>query len=237
MSTLVEEKVVKPTWRRRLLKYFLGLVVLLVLAAIVAHLVHRASGNREWELVRDKKGVKVYAMKVPGQNLKKFLAVFRVKAKLSSIVGFMQDNESEIDVGFEKAREIERHGSQMNLTTWRSVFPRPYYDRDFVVRHTFTQNPANKEVFYAIQALPDRLPIDSCCVRVPMMNNDWQITPLPNGEVEIRWVIDMDIGGVMPYFMINEIHPKIMTSFGSKLQGYFNRPKYANMKYDWLVEP
>lgn len=239
MSTLAEDTAGKPapTWRKKLLKYMLGLIMLLVVVAIVAHLIHRSSGSGKWELVRDKKGVKVYAMKIPGQNLKKYLAVFRVKAKLSSIMGFMQDNNSDIDAGFVNPREIGRHGPQMMLTTWRSIFPAPFQDRDFVVRHTYTQDPVSKEVFYTLQALPNLLPVDDCCVRVPVMNNDWQITPLKNGEVEIRWLIDMDVGGFMPYFLVNQIHPGFMTGFGSKMEGYFNRPKYANAKYDWLVEP
>ncbi|QYF93476.1 hypothetical protein KY495_22895 [Massilia sp. PAMC28688] len=226
-----------PSWRRKLWRAFLGLLALVLVTAIVAHFAFKHSGNRQWEFVTEDKGVKVYAMKVPGNSLKHFKAVFRVKSTLSRVTAFMQDNDSELDVDFYKAVELQRHGPQMMITTWRSGFPAPFKDRDFVVRHTFTQNPVNKEVTYALQSLPDLIPPESCCVRVPRMDNAWQIIPLKNGEIEIHWLIDMDIGGFMPYFMINNVHPEIMTDFGSKLQGYFDRAIYANVKYDWIVEP
>lgn len=242
MSAVIEDVLqteAKPRvkWRTRIWKYLLYAVLALAAVALAVHLSYTYSGSGKWELVSDRQGVKVYSMKLPGHDLKKFTAVFRVKASLASIMGFMQDSDSDLDVDFYKARELERHGPQMMVTTWRSGFPRPFTDRDFVVRHTFTQDPATKEVYYVLQSLPDMIPPDSCCVRVPTMNNSWQITPLKNGEVEIRWVIDMDIGGAMPYFVINQAHPEIMTDFASKLQGYFDRPKYAHMKYDWLAEP
>ena len=226
-----------PSWRRKLWRGFLAVLALALVTALVAHFAYKYSGNRQWEFVTEGKGIKVYAMKVPGDSLKKFKAIFRVKSTLPRVVAFMQDNDSELDVDFSKAKELERHGPQLMITTWRSGFPDPFTDRDFVVRHTFTQNPANKEITYALQSLPELIAPDSCCVRVPRMDNAWQIIPLKDGEIEIQWLIDMDIGGFMPYFMVNQVHPEIMVDFGSKLQGYFDRAIYANVKHDWIVEP
>lgn len=239
MSALAKEAMAVdavPIRRRKVWKWLLGLVLVLVAAGGIAQLSYTYSGSREWELVTEEKGVKVYSMKVPGVNNKQFKAVYTLDTSLNAVVAFMQDNDSDIDIAFDRAKEVRRHGPQMLVTTWRSAFPAPLSDRDFVVRHVFTQDPVNKEISYTLQSLPTLLPPDDCCVRVPRMDNSWLLMPKPGGKVEITWFIDMDVGGFMPYFMINEAHPEIMVDFASKMQGYVARAKYVNSKQDWISE-
>jgi hypothetical protein len=218
-------------------KFLLRGVLVLAAAAAVAQLAYTFSGSGKWEYAGKKDGVAIYTMKVPGSNLKQFTAIFHLKASMSRIVMFMQDNDSDLDVDFYAAKELSRESSQVFVTTWRSGFPAPFQDRDFVVRHVFSQDPKTKEVSYVLRALPNLIPKDKCCVRVPLMDNTWRLIPMKDGEVEIQWVIDMAIGGFMPYFVINQANPEIMTDFATKLQGYVDRPKYANAKFDWLQEP
>ena len=240
MSALAKEaKAVDavPIRRRKVWKWLLGLVLVLAAAAGIAQLSYTYSGSRKWEFVTEDKGVKVYSMKIPGVNNKKFMAVYTLKSSLNAVVAFMQDNDSDLDIAFDQATELERHGPQMLVTTWRSGFPAPLSDRDFVVRHVFTQDPVTKEISYTLQSLPDYLPKNACCVRVPRMDNSWLLMPKPDGKVEIKWFIDMDVGGFMPYFMINQAHPEIMVDFASKMQGYVDRPKYTKAKQAaWISE-
>jgi hypothetical protein len=239
MSALAKEALAieaSPVRRRKVWKWLLGIFLVLVAAGSAAQLTYTYSGSRQWEFVTESNGVKVYSQKIPGVNNKKFLAIYTLKASLGSVVAFMQDSDSDLDIDFDKSVELERRGPQMMVTTWRSGFPNPLSDRDFVVRHVFTQNPLNKEISYTLQSLPDLIPKNSCCVRVPRMDNSWLLMPKAGGQVEIRWFIDMDVGGFMPYFMINEAHPEIMVDFASKMQGYVSRAKYANAKQDWISE-
>lgn len=238
-STLGPIPVPKPrwTWWRKALRGLLVLLLALALAAAVAHVAFKYSGDGQWEYLTERKGVTVYARKVPGKTLKEFRAVFRVNATLSSIISFMQDDESDLDVDFYAVKVIELINPQDKISYFRSGFPKPIQDRDFVVRHTFAQEPATKAINYVLRAVPDRIPVESCCIRVPRMDNNWRFTPLKNHDVEIDWVIDMDVGGLMPYFMINQAHPEIMVDFGSSLQAIFRRPKYVNAKLDWITEP
>ena len=215
---------------------FRGLLALVALVA-VAQLVYTFSGSKQWEFVGERQGVTVYSMKVPGENLKKFRGLVQVNASMSKIVMFMQDQENELNVGFYKPREIGRDGPRIQWTDWRGEFPEPFKDRQFVVKHEFSQDPSNKQVFYQITATPDLVPPDDCCVRIPRMDNYWRLTPIGTGRTEIEWVIDMDVGGFLPYFVINASHPELMYDFASRLQGFFDQKKYDNAHYDWIVEP
>lgn len=238
MSTEVQKLAIdaKPRFWKKAGRFLLRAVLLLVALGIVAHLVYKYSGSRRWELVAEQNGMKLYSMKVPGQNIKKFMAEFKLKASPTAITAFLQDQNPEIDLGFYGGRVIEDHGPQMMVTTWKGSFPRPFKDRDFVGRFIFTQDPKTKEVTYMLQALPDFVPPEDCCVRMPRMDNTWQITPRNNGMSDVRWVIDMDVGGFMPYFLINQVNPEMMTFFASKMQSYVDRPKYLEAKIDWISE-
>jgi hypothetical protein len=212
-------------------------VLLMALVAVAAHMTYLFSGSGQWELQAERDGVTLYAKKTPGSTLKTFRAVFRVKASLGSVVTFMQDDNSEVVESFSVGKVVEFVSPQNKVTYFRGDFPDPLTDRDFVVRHTFVQDPVTKAIRYDLKALPEMAPRDACCVRVPRMDNAWLITPLQAGTVQIEWFIDMDVGGWVPYFMINMSHPDFMLGFSPELQAVLERPKYANARLDWITEP
>lgn len=219
----------------RVVKWLLAGLLGLVGLAVIAHFAYAFSGSSQWEYVGKEKGVTVYAMKTPGETLKKFKAVVRVKATMAKIVMFMQDQDNDLNVGFYRPRELKREGTRIQWTDWRGEFPTPFQDRQFIVKHEFSQRE-NKEVYYQLRAVPDMLPPDDCCVRVPRMDNNWTLRRVGDGETEIEWIIDMDVGGFMPYFVINQSHPLLMYDFASRLQGFFDQKKYDDAHYDWIDE-
>lgn len=225
------------TWRRTLKRVCLGALALLALTGIVAHLGFVYSGNSKWELVSDSKGVKVYGMKIPGQSLKQFKAEFQVTASLNAITAFLQDYAAKTDVDFYDGKLLARENPQMYLTTWKSGFPAPFSDRDFVIRSIFTQDPVTKNISYVLQAVPDFLPSNGCCVRSRRVDNNWLLSPQKDGVVAVRWNIDMEMGGMLPYFIANQAHPEMLAFLGTKMQSYVMRDKYANVKANWITEP
>jgi hypothetical protein len=244
MSAVSEQKIqttvqpLKPsTWRRNLKRLCLGSLALLLVVGTAAHLNFLYSGDSKWSLVSDRDGVKVYGMKVPGQTLKKFKAEFQVKASLNAITGFLQDYEAKTDVNFFGGKLLERENPQNFLTTWKSGFPAPFSDRDFVIRNIYTQDPVTKNISYTLQAVPDYLPPDACCVRSRRVDNNWLLSPQKDGVVAVRWSIDMEMGGMLPYFIANQAHPEMLAFLGTKMQSYVTRDKYAQAKAEWLVEP
>jgi hypothetical protein len=228
---------VQPKPKRRIRKILFRALLVAVGVAAAAQLAYTFSGSGKWQYLGAHDGVTVYSMKEPGENLQKFTAVVRVKSSLSRLVAFMEDTDTDINSAFYKVRLLRRDSPRVFINTWRSAFSAPFTDRDFVVRHTFTQDPKTRQVTWEVEGLPDFIPRDSCCVRVSRMENSWQLIPLKNGEVEIRWLIDMDVGGWAPYFVINHAHPALMYDLASKIQEQVELDKYANAKIDWLVEP
>lgn len=222
-------------WLRRLKKTLLYTAISLIAFYFVGRLVWRFSGSNQWELYGDKNGVKIYTLKQPGSDLRKFKSVFRIHAALGSLIKYMQDPDACNDVGCINAYEIERQDDRLQYGYFAYKLPFPFQAREMVVRQQFYQEPKTKIVLAEYVAYPDKLPPNDCCFRVTTMNNTWRITPLGNNEVQIEYVLDMDMGGFIPDILSNTSRPNLLFLF-PKLEEWVNRPKYKDAKFDWIQE-
>jgi hypothetical protein len=66
------------------------------------------------------------------------------------------------------------------------------------------------------------------------MNNTWRLTPLENGQVDIEYVINMNQGGFVPDLFLNVGTPRFMLLILPNLQGFLNREKYRDAKFDFI---
>src|SRR5579859_7179482 len=89
----------QPKPQRKGLKYLVCGAIVLVGALALGQVMYTLSGDGKWEYVDQARGVTVYSMKVPGENAKKFMAVFRVKSTLTRTVAFLADDESDVEDG------------------------------------------------------------------------------------------------------------------------------------------
>lgn len=233
VSPITTPPAVEHKPKGRVKKFLFRGLLALVVGLVLAQLFHTFSGSGEWQLLGEKNGVQVYSMKSPGSSLEKFKGVVRVKSTLSRIVMFMQ-SESGQDIGFYDPKEIKRQSAQVFWTSWRGVFPEPFKHREFVVKHEFSQDPQTRQVLYQLTSTPDMIPPNECCVRVPGMDNAWRMTPVGNGEIEIEWLVDMDLGGFVPYFIVNQIHPAFIFDFAASLQRRLDDERYRDAKIDWI---
>jgi hypothetical protein len=230
-----EEVRVKP--KRKWPKLLLRGAVVFAAALALGQVMYTYSGDGKWDYLDQGRGVTVYSLKASGTNVKKFMAVFRVKATLSQVTAFLTDSDSDMgDGGFSDARVLQRESPQVYWTYWSMPLASPMSKRDYVVKHVVTQDPNTKEVLYALTAKPYMLPEEKCCVRVLKMDNSWRLTPIGSDEVEIHWVIDMNIGGWAPYFMVNKWFPWEMLNFGPSFQEIVNRKKYVGIKLGWIQD-
>jgi hypothetical protein len=209
----------------------------LVAVAVAAQLVYTLSGSGKWEYLGARNGVTLYSMKLPGENLQRYYATMKVKSSMSGFIAFMLDDASDVDAHFYAIRMLRKDSPSVFINAWRSEFSRPFTDRDFVVRNTFTQDPKTLQLTWELEGLPDYIPRDGCCVRVAKMQNSWHLTPLKNGEIEIRWVNNINVGGWVPYFVMNQAQQALMNDFGAHIQEWVNKEKYINAKLDYVTEP
>jgi len=140
------------------------------------------------------------------------------------------------EIGLYDHRIIEQRGDREVTSAWKQLLVSFLEPREFVVKTELSQNPETKTLLYTVTAVPERIPPDNCCVRIPLMKNSWILTPLKNGDIDVEWVVDMDLGGAVPYVLQNEVLPEGMFNFAQKVQVLVEQDKYKNARYDWVQE-
>jgi len=214
------------------------LIVGLSLGALVlaGHSIWKFSGSNQWEFEFEKNGVKVYSLKTPGSDRIQIKGVVLARATLGHIVRYNQDPTVCALSGCIESRVIERVDDQVQYNTFRYNFPSPYKPREYVVRAQFHQNPRTKEVFLEYAAAPDKLPPNSCCLRVTDMYNTWRFTPLENGMVEVEQVLNMSNGEFAPDWWNKKKNLESMAFRLSTMQARWDKRKYTDEKFDFLQE-
>jgi hypothetical protein len=227
----------KPKKRRRILRFFGISLGLLSLIMVAWHFVWKYSGSGEWEFVHEKEGTKVFSLKTPGVTLQKYKMIGQFDAKLGPIMKVMRDPDACDDVGCFDSRILNNKDFPRYVYyTFKYPTPKPFKPREFVVLSEFHQDPDTKEIYVDFQAAEGLLPPDDCCVRVTKMHNKWMFRPLSNGKVEVEFIIDADLGGSLPYFLLNaRMRANIHTNV-TEIQEVLDRDEYQNIKIDYVLE-
>jgi hypothetical protein len=232
-----EISVSKPRSRgRRVLRFFLIAAASLVVLMILTTTVLRYSGSNRWEFVGEKKGVKIYSLKTPGTDSKKFKINFRVRSSLAGLVKLMQDPEACADMGCYESRVVQRVDDHLMYNTFRFKLPSPFLPREFVVRTQVYQNPQTKEVLVDYVSALSKLPPNDCCFRVTDMNNSWRMNPVGDGQVDVEYIVNMNEGGFVPDLLLNAARPRVLFIVVPRLQRILNKEKYKTAKLDFIQE-
>jgi hypothetical protein len=239
-KTLEEKKAENPaaktrTWGRKIAKVLLSAGVALVVLFFVAQLIWRFSGSNQWELAMEKDGIKVYSLKVPGEDLMQFRAIGRIHSTLPGIVAWMKDPEACLPQGCTESHEIEHVGDQLQYNYFQYDYA-PFNKRDFVIRTQFYQNPDNKEILMNVAAVADKVPARAGFFRVTNLNNKWRFSPLENGQLEVEVENNLDPGGFVPNFMFNRGRPRSLYYILAHLESWVGKDKYQNSKFDFIKE-
>ena len=235
-NTAVRPRRVGRTILKTLALGFALVVVLLV----VAHFAWKYSGSGQWKLEREKNGIKVYSMKIPGRTLKDWKAVRRLKTTLNGAVAAMATTTTEDCAEFNAncvSVQSVKDWNPRDLTSvhlYRANAPKPFLPRELLISTHASQNPQNKAVLIEFLARPDDLPRHDCCLRITEYRNSWRFTPLGNGETEAELVVHMDQG--VPYPLMNRISPNVLIKMFGHIPAYFAKPKWQQAKFDSIKE-
>jgi hypothetical protein len=232
-----ESAAAKPrTWVRRFIKIVALVSVALMTLYVVVSAAWRFSGSNKWEFAEERDGVKVYTLKAPGSDLIQVKGIVRIHSTLGGVVKLLYDHTTTNDYGYHDQHTIERVDEWLQYGSFRLDLPSPFRTREFVIRSQIHQDPRTKEVLIVVAAAPDKAPLNDCCFRVTEMNNTWRFTPLENGQVEVEYVFNTNVGGFMPALLLNTQRPKFVAGVLSKLQEFLDKKKYQDAKLDFIQE-
>ena len=192
----------------------------------------------KWDLVKDKKGVKVYLRKVEGTDFKEFKGVIAIKASLASLVALVRDVEvtSEWVENCSRSEVLERINAYETYTYSLSKAPWPVKNRDAIVHNVISLDKATRVVTIRQTAKPDYIPEKKNIVRVQRIEGFWQFTPQEDGSVEIVYQVLSDPGGEIPVWLVNSSLVSQPYRTLLKMQKVVEREKYQNTTLDFIPE-
>lgn len=226
------------------LKYLLFGASFFISAVSLLNLAWITSGSNRWELEIDRNGTQVYYLKSPGSSVNKFKGVTHYKYTYSHMLSafidpHLVDNCAEMVAGCVEYKFLRPWDSRFMANTqyWRAKLFPPFADREIILNGKIYQDKQTKEILLENSAAPNVIPPNDCCVRLSHMHNTWHYTPLGNGEVEVVYIQDFDMGGFFPGFLLSfgaeQVYKLLHTDIPALLE---KKEEYRNAKLDFIEE-
>lgn len=214
-TLILEKKKVAGSW----LKRTSVLTASIIVALVVVNAIWTYSGSGQWRLIRDKTGIKVYALKTSGSTLEQFKGTARLRATLPTVLKLTVDPVMLKALGGYGARYLGGD-EYMSFSYFRMdpYPPLPFRPRESVLSVLKYQNTKTQELLLQVRAVPDKIPPSDCCFRVTQMNNSWRFRPIGVDQVDIEWLLNEDLGGMVPDSLKNHKWPNLMFNFLALMQ-------------------
>ncbi len=234
----------KPSFFKRLLRFFAYSAALLIVLGFVANIVWKNSGNNQWQLEVEKNGVKVYSLKAPGSYNKQFKAVMRAKYTMNQVIAGLIENATLDNCknhipNCVDMKIIDPWSNKLLSDTvlWKLALPGPFSPREVLIRSQVAQDPKTKVTTVYINAAPNAAPRNAGAIRITHMQNRWIYTPVGKGEMEIEFLQDIDMGGQFPTFLFNLAGAEETYKFlHDQLPGLVEKDNLKKIKYDFIEE-
>ncbi|MEP6746555.1 MAG: START domain-containing protein [Bacteroidota bacterium] len=197
-----------------------------------------AGAQPDWELKLDKDGIKVYTKKTDKSPFKAVKTVCAVNSSLTSLTAVLLDIKNSADwVYATKTISLLKQLSVSELVYYSEIqVPWPVVNRDFIVQLIVSQDPKTKTVSVVGNNKPDYLPANTNIIRIQHSYSKWLITPLPNGQVKIEYILEVDPGGTVPAWLINMFATKGPFETFKKLREEVKKPAYQHASFAFIKE-
>ena len=192
----------------------------------------------EWTLARDKNEIRVYTKPVAGSELNAVRGVTTVESSLGKLVTLLRDPSlrSRWDSFCGDSYLFKQVSAEEELVYLHSKMPWPVSDRDMVNRVTWQQDPESLVVTMHSVATRDLLGPVRGRVRVTEAVNDWQLTPLAGGLVEISTTVHLDPAGPLPSWLINSLSIESPYDVLKQLKALVSDEKIKNQQPEFIQE-
>lgn len=159
--------------------------------------------DSQWELEKEKKGVKVYTREKADSPLKEFKGIITISTTPHILMATLRDvaNYQQWMPDVEKTKLItQTDNSQLHYL--QSDLPWPVVDRDgaYSFKYTLEKNGA---VRVDVAAEPTAVEPEKGYIRIPYVSGYWLFQPATKTTTEVTYQMHADPGGSIPKWLIN----------------------------------
>jgi hypothetical protein len=166
-----------------------------------------ADSDKNWELVKNKDGIKVYTRPFVGSEVDEFKGTTIINAGIESILAmFMQiEEQSKWMSQCIEARMVKRVNEYEGIMYNVTDLPWPCDDRDVVVRQYFKVDKKGRVVidFHAVRNAEEYVPPRKRTVRMTELKGQWLLVSLDRKRTQATYTIRANPAGMIPTWMAN----------------------------------
>ncbi|WP_434569329.1 START domain-containing protein [Pseudomonas sp. Z3-8] len=172
-----------------------GLTVLLATATAQAE---------DWQVAKEKEGIKVSLSEVSGSKYKAYQGVTVMKTTMAKLRALQEDVSGACAWIHEcKSQKLLKHEGGESWTYTQFNTPWPVTPRDSVLEVT-TVEGADGSLTRNLKGVPAYAPEEKGFVRVAQVEGFWKFTPKGADQVEVIYQVHTEPGGDVPSWLANK---------------------------------
>lgn len=163
-----------------------------------------STAAQDWELAKNKDGIKVYTKELEHSSIDAFKGVMYVKTTVERMDFILHnlDQHKEIFPDTEELKILER-GEDWLIQYSLTNAPWPADDRDGIYKMTFSRDQKTGALYSIGKSMPDYLPEKESVVRIPHSISQWRVIPEKDGLMMIEYEVEAKPGGNIPDWLAN----------------------------------
>ena len=184
----------------------------------------------DWELVKQTTDLSIYVRYVEDSAIKEVKIDGNLTCELKELVAALEDipGQKEWLMRTMDAYILDDNGFGQFSYYLSTDLPFPVKDRDIIVAYKRSYDPTAKKLEIAYHDLKDRLPENNKLVRIPTMQARYLITEKADNVITLEYYLKIDIGGVIPNWVVNMAITKGPESTMNSLFEIIRSGKYKN---------
>ena len=191
-----------------------------------------------WTLKLNKEGIKVYTKNLENSPYKAIKTICTINASVKKVTAVLLDVNTGADwIYATKKCTLLKQVSPLELFYYSEIaIPWPVSNRDFIVHLKVWQDKKTGIVTVEGDNKPTYLPEYKNIVRIQQSYSKWLVIPLPNGQVQIEHLLQVDPGGAVPAWLINMFATKGPYESFKNLRLQVKKQLYAQVNLPFIKD-
>lgn len=161
-------------------------------------------GQENWDLVKNKKEIKIYSRTNTVSTFKEFKGVTEINASVNDFLAVLYDIEGLVDWAYniKESKLMQRPDNHVQIYYAIAKAPWPYKDRDGVYRNEIEWDPQAGELFVKIEMLEEEAELNDAYVRMDGYGF-WKVKEIAKNRLVVTFQMQVDPGGSIKAWMAN----------------------------------
>ena len=192
---------------------------------IVLLLTFNASAQKNWNLVKEEVGIKVYTKTESGSEYKAFKAEMQVSCKIENIVEVLK-NTDKINNWVVNCKGVKLLKTEDNDQYYyiETSLPLPFENRDMVYHFQYIEINS-EQVRVIVTGIPEYIQPKEGIVRMVKTNGYWLLTSIDMNTTDVTYQMHVEPGGLIPAWLANPFIKNVPFSTFKELRNIVQKSK------------